>query len=418
MTASIVQSKHSDFISASATTIALTFDSDVTAGSCIYVFVVRAGSVAATCSDGNSYTEFGAQSGNSGGQYQTAFYYDNHAGGATTVTVTFGTSEPYRCMWIVEVADADTSGSIDQWRHDVISSPGTGTDAVATGNITPSQDNSLLLAWFSDSSGFGGTLTAGTGWTDEDHPGNDAGTAIGESKTQSTAAAINATCTSSLAHNYIGTIVSIKPSSSTIHEGAVGFDVDAGLALASDSILEVSASFASQVNQLQSADAILEAALPVDAVTELILVNDAILEAAFSEQVNADFSSTTGSIIEGALALAINTGDTFSANITIEGSLSLPVDVLQSQSADANLEASQTFANSLALSIVNDAVLAAGLTLDSIVDVTYSFPGVAVTVKTPDNRIITINAESRIEIINSESRTKTINLEDRTLKVH
>lgn len=144
--AALVQSATSYNTSGSSTSLA--FTSNVTAGNTIVVCTlapVTGSSV--TDSQGNVYSQ--APSGN-------IWYSLNAKGGATTVTVNFGTSPGWLPVILSEFTKASSGGGFDQ------SSYATGTSTTPTGgSITPAVANELVVGYCTG----GNNATAGTGYT-------------------------------------------------------------------------------------------------------------------------------------------------------------------------------------------------------------------------------------------------------------
>lgn len=143
MTVSILQERETS-ATASASSIALAFSSNVTAGSSIH-------SLCASNSDNASYTcadtangSYGAaldNTANSLGLRLSHFKLDGSAAGADTVTSTLNTATANPAIWIREIGG--TSG-YDTHKANAQGSPGTGTDAVTTGTAAPSVQPGLL----------------------------------------------------------------------------------------------------------------------------------------------------------------------------------------------------------------------------------------------------------------------------------
>src|SRR3990167_8693513 len=96
-----VQSKSFD-ASGNATTIAVTFDSNVTAGNLIAVGVGHWSGNTVTVADslGNTYTQIRQVTDDANARRLTMFYAMNIAGGANTVTATFSASGPGRVIGV------------------------------------------------------------------------------------------------------------------------------------------------------------------------------------------------------------------------------------------------------------------------------------------------------------------------------
>lgn len=130
------------------TTITATFASTIAAGSTVAVVCCYIGTLGAgTCADSaaGAYTQ-GATFTGSGWTF-TTFYYVDHPGGASVVTFTPPSSVANKGIDAFEIASSTGAishvGSAGQY----MGFPGTGTDAVTTGNIaTTTQADGLVVA--------------------------------------------------------------------------------------------------------------------------------------------------------------------------------------------------------------------------------------------------------------------------------
>lgn len=164
--ASIVQTKALGWSSVSVASMDVTFDSNVAAGNSIYVFAGSYANAWDYADDGDDYADIGLSSVS--GYHVRGWYKDNHAGGATTVTVGRDTGTAgYRYMIAIEVADVDSAGSLlDFDLTGDLTSPAI-TDGIDNGGVavTTTDVDQLILAACGNDSGAGGTLTAGTSFT-------------------------------------------------------------------------------------------------------------------------------------------------------------------------------------------------------------------------------------------------------------
>ena len=200
-----------------ATTIVRAFTSNITAGNMI-IGAVGYGDVSTTVSVadtlGNTYTVSTVNADGGNLQYQRTFYANSSTGGANTVTVTFGTSVAYRRLYISEYSGLATASPNDGGTGQLQTSPGTGTDAITSGNIVTTVDGDLIWGITQNTSEVDpgtGTLVAGTGYTQD----AQVGTVImrAEHKTQTTAGSVAATFTASIDHRLLTNILAFKVAS-------------------------------------------------------------------------------------------------------------------------------------------------------------------------------------------------------------
>lgn len=131
--------------------IALTFDSNVTAGSIIIAFGncfnASDGGLAVTDDNSNTYIEtFESGYGGDSRNVAVASYVQNANSGSTTVTMT-GDANSFYTLVIVEVSGVQTSTVLDQ------SSDNTGTSTDPdSGNVTTTEDDEYLIGGFAQDS--------------------------------------------------------------------------------------------------------------------------------------------------------------------------------------------------------------------------------------------------------------------------
>lgn len=154
-----VQGQDPNF-STNGTTIAATIT--VASGSCLHVAAFANGSsgLTASVSDGtNTYTAIGNvfQSGK-------AFHWSTGpvSSGTLTLTVTFGATVNLKGIIVREITGSSGYQSIHA--ENALTTPGTGTDAITSGSMTPASQPALISALCVDTF-FGATPTAGTGFT-------------------------------------------------------------------------------------------------------------------------------------------------------------------------------------------------------------------------------------------------------------
>lgn len=205
-----VQSKNN--IAFGATSVSATFDSSVTAGNLI-VAVVSINNTSETINSttdtqSNSYTPLDNPTDDSGnGQRAAAFYAENVTGGSVTVTANFSASV-VGIIAIHEISGADITSPEDGHAAQAQTNPGTGTDAVTSGDITPSADGAYIFgATFV--SGGSTTPTIGTNFALREQ---NAFRVTTEDLIQGSAGAIAATFTTTGAiDDFITFIVAFKP---------------------------------------------------------------------------------------------------------------------------------------------------------------------------------------------------------------
>jgi len=146
MTISILQVASVD-PTTSATTTALAFGSNTTAGSTIVAVGFENFSSISGVADSlsNTYTLRQTAVDSSGNRKLSAFTAPNSAGGACTVTMTLGSTQVIRPLYLIEVGGA-TASSYDTGTHNDQTSPGTGANAVTSGNATNTNQPALIVA--------------------------------------------------------------------------------------------------------------------------------------------------------------------------------------------------------------------------------------------------------------------------------
>lgn len=223
---SIIQNKQSS-ASATATTIALAFTSNVTAGDYIYVALsqVLASGTTATCADNINGAYPAALDtrtvGSGAALYHFAF--GPSAGGAITVTCTYSVTSTFRSIFIAEIGGTgglDTSGTYHSANLQTTNTTAVGN--VTSGTLTPSVANGLVIGVVLDGNLSSTTIVADTaaGFTDLFPTANTfwtfttgANHGDAESQVYTTTASIPALFTASLANQTLGTVgVLFKPS--------------------------------------------------------------------------------------------------------------------------------------------------------------------------------------------------------------
>lgn len=193
----------------SGTSYGLAYSSNVTAGSLLLTCInADAGISSVTDTLGNTYAA--ATNLTDGSTYALAMFYTISASsGANTVTANFTGSVGYAHHILGEWSGVASSSPLDQSTGQVQAAPGTGSNAVTSGNITTTVNGDLLVGCSNSDPYVSGQLTAGTGFTIRqllfgDHPMEDS--------VQATAGTTAATFTSSqAASNYTTLVGAFKP---------------------------------------------------------------------------------------------------------------------------------------------------------------------------------------------------------------
>jgi hypothetical protein len=189
----------------SGTSINLAYGSNVTAGN-LLVCHVYANHGISSVADSLTQTFTAAVNLTDGSTYSVAtFYYANTAGGADTVTVTFAGAITYASLQCSEYSGVQTSSPLDQTTSNNQTDPGTGTDAVTSGNVTTTTDGQLIVGFSTALVVGAGTLSAGTNYTART---NVFGDTLCEDRVQTSAGSIAATFTNSLSTADFITLIS------------------------------------------------------------------------------------------------------------------------------------------------------------------------------------------------------------------
>jgi hypothetical protein len=198
------------------TTFAKAFTDPVTSRSMIIGAINYGSDVTVSVADtlGNIYTVSALNPDTANGQYQRTFYANSPRSGANTVTVTFGgAGAPFRSLYISEYSGLAQTSPNDGGTGQIQLTPGTGTDAITSGNIVTTVDGDLIWGITdntSETSPGTGTLVAGTGYT-QDAAVPSGGTIMrAEHKTQTTAGSVATTFTTSVDHHMLTNILAFK----------------------------------------------------------------------------------------------------------------------------------------------------------------------------------------------------------------
>lgn len=167
MTYAFVQQNANDN-AATATTITVTLTP--TAGN-LLVFCVSGDALDTTSialSDNlgshNTFTQIGTDLVTSADQRCAWWFAANCKGGATTFTATFSATTRFRTIYVAEYSGIATTSPFLNGARAENANPGTGTDAVSSGNANATSQPALVWGFSLDING-GTTPTAGTGFT-------------------------------------------------------------------------------------------------------------------------------------------------------------------------------------------------------------------------------------------------------------
>lgn len=193
---------------ATGTSVSTAYPSNVTAGNllvgCIFSDVGVTGvsgsiggqtwSLVSANTDGATFT-FGM------------YYFPNTAGGANTITATLSGTTAYTHLILGEWNGVDPA-PLDQKTNQFQAAPGTGTDAVTSGNVTTTTDGQLIVGCGNSMTYAADQLSAGTGFTiRQSHFGDNPM----EDRIQTSAGSIAATFTSTSAtNNYVPIVGTFK----------------------------------------------------------------------------------------------------------------------------------------------------------------------------------------------------------------
>lgn len=203
----------------SGTTITQAFGSNVTAGSLLTCHIYANHGISSVA-DSLTQTFTSAVTVTDGATFSLAtFYFPNSAAGADTVTVTFAGAVTYASLQCAEYSGVAAVSPLDQSTSNNQTTPGTGSNAITSGNVTTTTNGQLIVGWTTAFTVGVGTVSAGTGYTGRT---NVFGDTIFEDQVQSSAGAIAATfTTTSATSNYVTILTTYKaPVASTPTYGA------------------------------------------------------------------------------------------------------------------------------------------------------------------------------------------------------
>ena len=197
------QSKGTSVADVAATSIALTLDNPVAVGDVITLVVGHGGgqtdeSTGVSDNLGNSYSPVASSwiVDTNFDQNGKAYLCVVTVAGTPTITAAFGASVMYRGLMVHVNTGRDTTTPLHQNTRQYQASPGTATDGVTSGSVTPTLDNCDVVAFAWNTSNVG-NRSAGTGFTKRETIGDGSTTLAGDSEslTQTTAASVAGTFT-------------------------------------------------------------------------------------------------------------------------------------------------------------------------------------------------------------------------------
>jgi hypothetical protein len=112
----------------------------------------------------NTFTQIGTDLVTGNAQRCAWYFAANCKGGATTFTVTFSTGTRFRAVYVAEYSGITTTTPFLNGARAENVAPGTGTDAVSSGNANATSQPALVWGFCIDTSG-STTPNAGTGFT-------------------------------------------------------------------------------------------------------------------------------------------------------------------------------------------------------------------------------------------------------------
>lgn len=256
MAPAFVQSKSNSSGSSPSTTIAASFDSNVTESNLIYVgtkFYTPSESddteaQGTTCSDSqsNTYTQINTAFEDNIEVNSCDFYAQGITGGANTVTVTYPNAWGFRHLLIAEYSGVHTSSALDQSSVTADTTFTTGTDNTATSNITTTNDDALVIGFLADAQG-STTITAGTNYTERE----DTLEAQIEDRILSTAGSVNATWTVTNAHHGSLYVASFNTQATPIEKTlTVATETDSSQALSGEERVSITSASESDLARL------------------------------------------------------------------------------------------------------------------------------------------------------------------------
>jgi hypothetical protein len=203
----------------SVSSLTATFGANTTAGNCV-VGIVQWGATTnnlTQVNDGvNIYTILDTVLNNDGSS-ASSFIGANIVGGTTVINCTFSPATGNIVIITDEYSGGATAGQPDQHTGRFQARPGTGTDAISSGNVTTTVNGDLIYGGAFDISGSGTTFTAGTGSVIRTTDSGLSRTGASDDKVQSTAGSVAATFTGNQAGaDYYSFLIAVKPASGAV----------------------------------------------------------------------------------------------------------------------------------------------------------------------------------------------------------
>lgn len=203
----------------SGTTVAVAYSSNLTAGNLITVCInANKGVTSLTDSLGHTYTA--ATLLTDGSTYAMGLYYvPNITGGANTVTLTLNGAVTYAHAEIHEYSGVATTSPLDQTTGQFQAAPGTGANAVTSGNVTTTTDGQLIFGCTNSLTYGASTVSAGTSFTKRQEVFSDSPS---EDRVQPSAGLVAATyTTTAAATNYFTLVGTFKAQAAASCKGAL-----------------------------------------------------------------------------------------------------------------------------------------------------------------------------------------------------
>jgi hypothetical protein len=199
----------------SSATVTCTLANPITGGASIVGCIDWASSSGSVSSVGDGTNSYTPRAGTllqnaSDGWSRECFSKDNLTGGPTVITVTLSGAMSEQLVTIDEYTGALSSGSFDQGTTARQVNPGTASNAVTSGTVTPTVDGELIWGYGGSSLHTSPIYTVGTGFTLRQRLSSKNPTS--EDLVQGTAAAIAATFTDNVSSDTsYTTVVTLKP---------------------------------------------------------------------------------------------------------------------------------------------------------------------------------------------------------------
>lgn len=163
----------SDGPTGASTTVSVAFGSAVSAGSLLIAAVAASSNIATSdltdSVNSGSWTELGATNGYTTGGLVvlgdcrvSLWYRLNTSAGTPTVTGTYASSSGGRMICVAEYSGIATSGALDVSGAAAQINPGTGTDAVSSGNVSVSSTGQSLVVGIITNASDDSAITVGT----------------------------------------------------------------------------------------------------------------------------------------------------------------------------------------------------------------------------------------------------------------